>query len=109
MELFWYAILGGLFAAYFGLAGIDYGVGLVLPTIRDEADRRRALNAIGPMFLGNEVWIVGAAGVLIAAFPRLEGELFVATSPILVAVLLGLVAINAAVQLRSRGRRRRGF
>jgi cytochrome d ubiquinol oxidase subunit II len=109
VSTFWFLVLGALFATYFALAGIDYGVGLLLPTMRGDTERRRALNAIGPMFLGNEVWIVGAAGVLIAAFPRIEGELFGATYPVLVAVLLGLVAINAGVQLRSRGRRRRGF
>ena len=109
MTTFWFCVLGVLLATYFALGGIDYGVGLLLPTMRGEDERRRALNAIGPMFLGNEVWIVGAVGVLIAAFPRIEAGLFGATYPLLVAVLLGLVAVNAGVQLRSRGRRRRGF
>lgn len=109
MTTFWFIVLGVLFAVYFGLAGIDYGVGMLLPAHRGGRERRLALNAIGPMFLGNEVWIVGAAGVLIAAFPRLEAELFHATYPLLVAILLGLVAVNAGVQLRSRGRRPGGF
>jgi len=84
-------------------------VAMLLPAMRGDEERRAALNAIGPMFLGNEVWAVGAAGVLIAAFPRLEGELFTAAYPAVVAVVLGLLALNAGVQLRSRGRRRGGF
>ncbi|GAA2583880.1 cytochrome d ubiquinol oxidase subunit II [Dactylosporangium fulvum] len=106
MSTFWYGILGMLFVLYFALGGLDQGVAMLLPTIGGDADRRRALNAIGPMFLGNEVWIVGAIGVLVAAFPRLEGELFGAAYPVIVVTLMALLALNAAVQLRSRGRRR---
>ncbi|WP_432987262.1 cytochrome d ubiquinol oxidase subunit II [Dactylosporangium sp. CA-233914] len=109
MSTVWYCILGALFATYFALGGLDQGVAMLLPVLRGDGERRAALNAIGPMFLGNEVWIVGAAGVLIAAFPRLEGELFGAAYPVLVAAVLGLLALNAGVQLRSRGRRRGGF
>ncbi|WP_426510850.1 cytochrome d ubiquinol oxidase subunit II [Dactylosporangium sp. McL0621] len=109
MSTLWYCILGALFAAYFVLGGLDQGVAMLLPTMRGDGERRAALNAIGPMFLGNEVWAVGAAGVLIAAFPRLEGELFTAAYPAVVAAVLGLLALNAGVQLRSRGRRRGGF
>lgn len=104
----WYAMLGALLAGYFALAGFDYGVGLTLPAVgREDAGRRGALNALGAYFLGNEVWIVAAVGVLLAAFPRLEGELFAAAYPLVLAMLLGLVAINAGVQLRGRARRGR--
>ncbi len=110
MVILWYLVLGGLMAGYFALAGFDYGVGLLYRGLgRDDADRRRALNAVGPFFLGNEVWIVAAAGVLLAAFPRLEERLFHVAYPLVVALILGLVAVNAGVQLRSRGRWRRGF
>jgi cytochrome d ubiquinol oxidase subunit II len=103
MSTMWYAVLGLLFMAYFALGGLDQGVALLLPLQRGAAGRRVALNAVGPRFLGNEVWIVGAVGVLIAAFPRLEGELFGAAYPVIIAVVLGLIALNAGVQLRSRG------
>jgi cytochrome d ubiquinol oxidase subunit II len=109
MSTFWFATLGALFALYQALGGIDYGVALLLPTMRGEPARRAALNAIGPMFLGNEVWVVAAAGVLLAAFPGVESGLFTGVYPVLVALLLGLVAINAAVQLRGRADRRAGF
>lgn len=106
MSTLWYTILGLLFMAYFALGGLDQGVAMLLPLHRGEQDRRIALNALGPMFLGNEVWIVGAVGVLIAAFPRLEGELFAAAYPVVVGLVLALLALSAGVQLRSRGTRR---
>jgi cytochrome d ubiquinol oxidase subunit II len=109
MSTFWFATLGVIFALYFVLGGLDYGVALLLPTLRGEPARRAALNAIGPMFLGNEVWVVAAAGVLLAAFPGVESGLFNGTYPVLMVLLLGLVAINAAVQIRGRADRRAGF
>lgn len=101
MTTFWYGTLGFLFAAYFVLGGLDIGVGLLLPTHR-RADRRETLNAVGPFFLGNEVWIVGAGGILLAAFPRVESALFASAYPVIFALIVGLVAINVGVQLRSK-------
>jgi cytochrome d ubiquinol oxidase subunit II len=109
MSTFWFAALGALFALYLALGGIDYGVALLLPTMRGEPARRAALNAIGPMFLGNEVWVVAATGVLLAAFPGVESGLFSGTYPVLMILIVGLVVINAAVQLRGRADRRGGF
>lgn len=106
----WYALLGLLFAAYFGLAGLDYGVGMLARHLgRDEREKRLALSTVGPFFLGNEVWLVAAVGAMFGAFPLLEGE-FLGSRPVLFAVLLcGLVAFTAAVQLRSRGKNVGGF
>ncbi|MEV6931717.1 cytochrome d ubiquinol oxidase subunit II, partial [Dactylosporangium sp. NPDC051485] len=109
MSTAWYLILGFTFVAYFVLGGLDQGVAMLLPALRGDGERRAALNAIGPMFLGNEVWVVGAVGVMAAAFPRLDGELFAAAYPAVVAIVLALLALNAGVQLRSRGRWRAGF
>lgn len=109
MSTLWYAILGLLFMAYFALGGLDQGVALLLPLHKGDAAKRAALNAVGPRFLGNEVWIVGAVGVLVAAFPRLEGELFGAAYPVVIVVVLGLIALNAGVQLRGRSLRPGGF
>jgi cytochrome d ubiquinol oxidase subunit II len=103
MEIAWLLVLGFLVAGYFALAGYDYGVQLLLPAIgRDECTRRTALAALGPFFFGNEVWLVGAAGVLFGAFPHLEGTLISGLYPLVVAVLCGLVLGKAAVQLRGR-------
>jgi cytochrome d ubiquinol oxidase subunit II len=101
MATFWYVLLAVLFVAYFALGGLDIGVGLLLPA-HPYPTRRAALNALGPFFLGNEVWIIGAVGALLAAFPRIESALFHAAYPLLIAIVAALVGINAGVQLRSR-------
>jgi cytochrome d ubiquinol oxidase subunit II len=102
MTGFWFAVVVGLFGLYLTLAGIDYGVGMVLPFLGGDEDRRAALNAIGPMYLGNEVWVVGAGGLLYAAFPRGETAMFHLAYPVIVTVLVAVVAVTALVQLRSR-------
>ena len=107
METIWYAVLGLFFAAYLVLGGYDYGVGLLLPRAGGPAGRRAALNAVGPFFLGNEVWLVAAVGILFGAFPVLEGKLLSGLYGLVVAALLGVVGVTAAVQLRSRARGRR--
>ncbi|GIG70793.1 cytochrome d ubiquinol oxidase subunit II [Phytomonospora endophytica] len=108
METLWYALLGLLFAAYFVLAGVDYGVGLLFRHLaRDDDGRRRALAAVGPFFLGNEVWLVAAIGALLGAFPLLDGKLLGTSSTLLAVLLCGLVVFTACVQIRSRAKRGR--
>ncbi|MBQ1025081.1 cytochrome d ubiquinol oxidase subunit II [Micromonospora sp. C95] len=102
MELAWYALLGLFFAGYLVLAGYDYGVGLLLAGDADVSRRRAALNAVGPFFLGNEVWLVAAAGILFGAFPVLEGELLAGSYPAVATALVGVILVTAGVQLRSR-------
>jgi cytochrome bd ubiquinol oxidase subunit II len=96
METLWLVLLGTLTVGYFALAGFDYGTGLLLPFRRREV----ALQRMNPFFLGNEVWLVAAIGVLFAAFPRLEGELLSGAHSTFTLVLAGLVLFMAAVQLR---------
>ena len=96
METLWLVVLGTLTVGYFALAGFDYGTGLLLPFRRREV----ALQRMNPFFLGNEVWLVAAIGVLFAAFPRLEGELLSGAHSTFTLVLAGLVLFMAAVQLR---------
>ncbi|MDX8036173.1 cytochrome d ubiquinol oxidase subunit II [Lentzea sp. BCCO 10_0856] len=96
METLWLVVLGVLTVGYFALAGFDYGTGLLLPFRR----RAETLHRMTPFFLGNEVWLVAAIGVLFAAFPRLEGELLSGAHSVFTLVLAGLVLFMAAVQLR---------
>ncbi|MEV6243009.1 cytochrome d ubiquinol oxidase subunit II [Lentzea sp. NPDC051838] len=96
MEFLWLVVLGVLTTGYFALAGFDYGTGLLLPFQRKDV----ALQRMTPFFLGNEVWLVAAIGVLFAAFPRLEGELLSGAHSVFTLVLAGLVLFMAAVQLR---------
>ncbi|GAA3630464.1 bd-type cytochrome oxidase subunit II [Lentzea atacamensis] len=96
METLWLVVLGVLTVGYFALAGFDYGTGLLLPF----RGRAETLQRMTPFFLGNEVWLVAAVGVLFAAFPRLEGELLSGAHSTFTLILAGLVLFMAAVQLR---------
>lgn len=116
LQTAWLALLGLLLAGYFVLGGYDYGAQMLHPFLgrsreKEEEqerggapDRNAALDAIAPFFLGNEVWLVAFAGVMFGAFPHLEGTLLPAMYPLIVAILVGLVLGNAAVQLRRRAR-----
>ncbi|MFJ2770627.1 cytochrome d ubiquinol oxidase subunit II [Streptomyces sp. NPDC087300] len=123
LETLWLALLGLLLAGYFVLGGYDYGVQMLHPYLGDDrpdgdigdggsggrgGGRNAALDAIAPFFLGNEVWLVAFAGVLFGAFPHLEGALLSGLYPLIVAILVGLVLGNAAIQLRGRARGPRG-
>jgi cytochrome d ubiquinol oxidase subunit II len=99
----WWCVLGLLLATYFALAGYDYGVGMLLPSLGgDEPGQRRLLGAVGPFFLANEVWLIAAVGLLFGAFPHLEGKVLADEYLVVVLLLAGLVTFTAAVQLRSR-------
>ncbi|MFD0822292.1 cytochrome d ubiquinol oxidase subunit II, partial [Micromonospora zhanjiangensis] len=102
MDIAWYALLGLFTVAYLVLGGYDYGVGLLLATTGRPEQRRLALTAVGPFFLGNEVWLVAAVGILFGAFPRLEGELLAALYPAVAVAVAGVILVTAAVQSRSR-------
>src|SRR5437899_12595532 len=72
METVWFAIVSGMLAVYVVLDGFDFGVGILHRFVaRTDEERRTVLAAIGPVWDGNEVWLVAAAGVLFLAFPRL--------------------------------------
>lgn len=103
MEFLWLLTVGLLAAGYFALAGYDYGVGILLRTIgRDEPERRQVIGTAGPFLLGNEVWLVALAGVLLGVFPKLEGRLFAGAYPVVLAIVLGVIVFTVAVQLRGR-------
>lgn len=90
-------LLAILFCGYFVLGGLDYGVALV-------ATGRRELDRVAPFFLGNEVWLVAAIGLLFGAFPADEGLLLGAYRVPVALALLGVVLVTAAFGLRIFGR-----
>ncbi|MEJ3742086.1 cytochrome d ubiquinol oxidase subunit II [Actinomycetes bacterium KLBMP 9797] len=102
METAWYALLGLFFAAYLVLGGYDYGTGILLARARTAEERRGMLTAVGPFFLGNEVWLVATLGILFGAFPMLEGELLSGLYPAIAMALAGVLTVTVSVQLRSR-------
>jgi cytochrome d ubiquinol oxidase subunit II len=103
MEIAAVVLLGFFALGYFALAGADIGVGMTLPFVgRDPAQRRVVIAAIAPFFLGNEVWLVGTAGLLAGAFPVLEGDLLTGLFPAFVALLLGWIVRDMGLWLRGR-------
>ena len=87
----WFLLIAVLWTGYFVLEGFDFGVGMLLPLVgRTENDRRVAINTIGPVWDGNEVWLLVAGGATFAAFPEWYASLF---SGFYLALLLILVAL----------------
>nr|MBN2276177.1 cytochrome d ubiquinol oxidase subunit II [candidate division Zixibacteria bacterium] len=98
----WFLLVGVLIIGYAILDGFDFGVGILHLFARDEKERRINLNAIGPVWDGNEVWLLTAGGALFAAFPFVYATVF---SGFYLALMLLLVAlIFRAVSLEFRGK-----
>ena len=77
LPVFWFILIAFLFAGYFLLEGFDFGVGMLLPFVgRDEPRRKAMLGTIGPVWDGNEVWLITAGGALFAAFPEWYASIF---------------------------------
>ena len=77
LQIFWFCLIAVLWAGYFVLEGFDFGVGMLLPVVpRDEAERRAMFDTIGPVWDGNEVWLVVAGGATFAAFPGWYATMF---------------------------------
>src|SRR5262249_20645137 len=77
LETFWFCVIACFWAGYLTLEGFDFGVGMLLPFLpRDEAERSAMLRSIGPVWDGNEVWLVVAGGATFAAFPAWYGTMF---------------------------------
>jgi cytochrome bd ubiquinol oxidase subunit II len=77
LETFWFVLIAVLWAGYFALEGFDFGVGMLLPIVgRDDGDRSTMLRTIGPVWDGNEVWLIVAGGATFAAFPAWYATMF---------------------------------
>jgi cytochrome bd ubiquinol oxidase subunit II len=77
LEILWFCLLAFFWTGYFVLEGFDFGVGMLLPLLgRSEADRRTMFESIGPLWDGNEVWLVIAGGATFAAFPVWYATMF---------------------------------
>ena len=105
MELttFWFILLAVLWTGYFFLEGFDFGVGMLLhPFARDEAERRVLINTIGPVWDGNEVWLLTAGGATFAAFPNWYATLFSGFYLALFLILLALILRGVAFEYRGK-------
>ncbi|MDP2381438.1 MAG: cytochrome d ubiquinol oxidase subunit II [Nitrospirota bacterium] len=102
METFWYVAVTLMLAVYVVLDGFDFGLGIVYRLVaKTEAHRRAALVSIGPIWNGNEVWLIAAGGLLFFAFPKAYASGFSGFYLALHMVLWLLIARGLALELRS--------
>ncbi len=98
----WFLVLGGLFSGYAILDGFDLGAGAWHLFLRKEKSRRIALNAIGPVWDGNEVWLVIGGGSLFAGFPDVYATLFSAMYIPFMLFLFFLIFRAVSIEFRSK-------
>lgn len=103
LNILWFILIGVLYTGFFFLEGFDFGVGILLPVLgKDETRRRMMINAIGPHWDGNEVWLLTAGGATFAAFPNWYATLFSGFYLPLFLLLLGLIARGVAFEFRGK-------
>ncbi|MGE5576670.1 MAG: cytochrome d ubiquinol oxidase subunit II [Syntrophothermus sp.] len=101
----WFVLLTILFTGFFFLEGFDYGVGILLPFLgKNDTERRAIINTIGPVWDGNEVWMLTAGGAMFAAFPNWYATLFSGFYLALFLMLVALIVRGVAFEFRSLDR-----
>lgn len=98
----WYCLVGLLFTGYAVLDGFDLGVGALHLFVKSDHDRRIFLNAIGPVWDGNEVWLVVGGGALFAAFPGAYATVFSGFYMPFMLLLVALIFRAVAIEFRSK-------
>ncbi|KIA60418.1 cytochrome d ubiquinol oxidase subunit II [Nocardia vulneris] len=104
LQEFWFVLIGVLFTGYFVLEGFDFGVGMLMPILGKGSDTRRrvVLNTIGPVWDGNEVWVITAGGAMFAAFPEWYASLFSGFYLALLLLLVALILRICAIEYRGK-------
>jgi cytochrome d ubiquinol oxidase subunit II len=98
----WFILIGVLFVGYAMLDGFDLGVGALHLFTKKDEERRVMLNAIGPVYDGNEVWLVTGGGALFAAFPNVYATVFSGFYLAFVLLLVALIFRAVAIEFRSK-------
>lgn len=103
LNTIWFILVTILFIGFFFLEGFDYGVGILLPFLGKKDEERRAIiNAIGPVWDGNEVWMLTAGGAMFASFPHVYATLFSGFYLALVLMLVALILRGVAFEYRRK-------
>jgi len=98
----WFFLLGLLLTGYAVLDGFDLGVGALHLTAKTDEDRRKVINSIGPLWDGNEVWLVTGGGALFAAFPEAYATAFSGFYLALFLLLMGLICRAMTLEFRGK-------
>ncbi len=99
----WFVLIAVLWTGYLFLDGFDFGVGILLPFVgRNDEERRVAINTIGPVWDGNEVWLLVAGGATFAAFPNWYATMFSGFYLALLLILVALILRGVAFEYRGK-------
>lgn len=113
LPIVWFVAIAILWTGFFVLEGFDFGVGMLLPILgKKDVDRRLMINTIGPVWDGNEVWLLIAGGAMFAAFPEWYATIFSALYIPLFIVLVALILRGVSFEYRHKGNTeawKRGF
>jgi len=103
LQILWFVLIAVLWSGYFLLEGFDFGVGMLLPFLpKDERERSQMFETIGPVWDGNEVWLVIAGGATFAAFPAWYGAMFSGFYLALLLVLFFLIIRVVSFEWREK-------
>ena len=99
LQVVWFVLISILWLGYFLLEGFDFGVGMLFRAVtRNDEERRAVLHTIGPVWDGNEVWLLVAGGATFAAFPQWYATLFSGFYLALFLILVGLIVRNVSFE-----------
>ncbi|HET55068.1 MAG TPA: cytochrome d ubiquinol oxidase subunit II [Ignavibacteria bacterium] len=102
LNTIWFILIGVLLAGYAILDGFDLGVGSLHLLVKDDTERRLMINSIGPVWDGNEVWLVTGGGALFAAFPHVYATVFSGFYTAFMLLIAGLIFRAVAIEFRSK-------
>jgi cytochrome d ubiquinol oxidase subunit II len=103
LQTIWFAIWGIAWAVYFMLDGFDLGLGSLFPFLaKSEFEKRAVVNAMGPFWDGNEVWLITAGGVTFAAFPKAYAIMFSGLYTPLLLLLFALILRGVVFEFRNK-------
>lgn len=102
LNTIWFILIGVLLTGYAILDGFDLGVGALHLLVKGDSNRRIMINAIGPVWDGNEVWLVTGGGALFAAFPHVYATVFSGFYTAFILLLFGLIFRAIAIEFRSK-------
>ncbi|EOT46574.1 MULTISPECIES: cytochrome d ubiquinol oxidase subunit II [Enterococcus] len=103
LQLVWFTLIGVLFSGFFFLEGFDFGVGMAVQTLaHNDEEQDQVINTIGPVWDGNEVWLLTAGGAMFASFPYWYASLFSGYYLILFIILFGLIIRGVSFEFRHK-------
>ena len=103
LQSIWFYLWGLLWAVFFITDGFDFGVGTLYPFLgKTDRDKRVMINSLGPLWDGNEVWLITAGGVTFAAFPLVYAVMFSSLYTALMLILFALILRGVSFEFRGK-------